>query len=40
MQIPHEAILPLLEPMLGGGLLTLETVKAIEYRDGKLESTS
>ena len=30
------AFLPTLDPMLGGGLVTLETVKVIEYRAGKL----
>jgi PII-like signaling protein len=31
------AFLPTLDPMLGGGLVTLEKVKVIEYRAGKLE---
>jgi len=29
--------LPTLDPMLGGGLVTLEKVKVIEYRAGKLD---
>ena len=28
------AFLPVLDPMLGGGLVTLEKVKVIEYRSG------
>jgi PII-like signaling protein len=35
-----KAFLPTLDPMMGGGLLTMETVKVIEYRAGKLESAS
>jgi uncharacterized protein len=31
------AFLPLLDPMLGGGLVTLEKVRVIEYRAGKLD---
>ena len=31
------AFLPTLDPMLGGGLVTLEKVKVIEYRAGKLD---
>ncbi len=27
-----QAFLPVLDPMIGGGLVTLETVKVIEYR--------
>jgi PII-like signaling protein len=30
-----QAFLPTLDPMLGGGLVTLENVKVIEYRAGK-----
>jgi PII-like signaling protein len=29
------AFLPMLDPMLGGGLVTLEKVRVIEYRAGK-----
>src|SRR5207249_12211980 len=29
-----QAFLPLLDPMIGGGLVTLEKVKVIEYRGG------
>lgn len=29
-----QAFLPVLEPMIGGGLLTLEKVKVIDYRAG------
>ncbi len=31
------AFLPTLDPMLDGGLVTLEKVKVIEYRAGKVE---
>jgi hypothetical protein len=27
-----QAFLPILDPMMGGGLLTMETVKCLEYR--------
>ena len=31
------AFLPLLQPMIGGGLVTLEQVKVIEYRAGEVK---
>jgi uncharacterized protein len=30
-----QSFLPVLDPMMGGGLLTMEKVKVIEYRAGK-----
>lgn len=30
------AFLPLLEPMMGGGMVTLEPVRVIHYRSGKV----
>jgi len=30
-----QSFLPVLDPMMGGGLLTLEKVKVIDYRAGK-----
>ncbi|MBI3851401.1 MAG: DUF190 domain-containing protein [Verrucomicrobia bacterium] len=35
-----QAFLPTLDAMMGGGLLTLEKVKVIDYRAGKTEPTS
>lgn len=35
-----QAFLPLLEPMLGGGLVTLENVKVLHYRHGSAGNTS
>ena len=33
-----QSFLPVLDPMMGGGLLTLEPVKVLDYRAGKQES--
>ena len=33
------AFLPTLDPMMGGGLLTMETVKVIDYRAGTANQT-
>lgn len=35
-----QAFLPTLDAMMGGGLLTMEKVKVIDYRAGKTEPTS
>jgi uncharacterized protein len=35
-----QGFLPALDPMMGGGLLTMEKVKVIDYRAGKTESAS
>jgi uncharacterized protein len=33
-----QSFLPVLDPMMGGGLLTLEPVKVVDYRAGKPET--
>ncbi|HEY5036220.1 MAG TPA: DUF190 domain-containing protein [Chthoniobacterales bacterium] len=35
-----QSFLPILDQMMGGGLVTLEKVKVIHYRDGTAEGTS
>ena len=35
-----QAFLSTLDPMMGGGLLTMEKVKVVDYRAGKTESKS
>ena len=35
-----QAFLPVLDPMIGGGLVTTEKVKVVEYRSGQEEAES